>query len=685
MSDLNRPFERGAIVAKEYGPIVAYDFETTNIPALSAFPETDYDRAIATWRSECERWEQIRGTIGQIVPDYVRRSGRWTIAGEFADVPASFLARKAPARSALGDRRDGNLDEIADELGWAPAEVLDWARSRSRPPRKPERDKGIVLTIQPRYVTAFGGDRSSMLSRRLDHYEEVRDVIDDLWKNAENATRFVAFNANRFDLRILLYAALGSRYKVEPFMAKNSALRGAVMSYRNKRVYWLDAIAMLGLQCNLKTFLKIFAPQYEKLTLDFEAGSVFDADNPAHREYAEQDSIALYYALIEAEKVMRSLTGFPLQPTIGALGIRAFCNRMPAKTRVYRVPRKIERVLRDYVARGGFCYARRYRGPLWTYDQNQAYAGAMRSAKLPAGRCYHAREYDHKRPGVYRVSASHRTLQTVPFPMRAIGTGKLVEHYGEGELHTWLTSIEIELLRELGWTIRVHDGFAWSESFSMRAWVNGLEDRRKRFAKDHPVNVAVKAIGCNAYGKTMQQAPEWKFVMSLTQPKGGKIVYDGDAEIPGFWMIPENRLRGRCYERPQIGCFITAHVRCAIYRAAMTDPEHFVKADTDSVAFTRPQPQLPISPFRYGDWKLESDGDEHIVIGKKVYWSIAPDGPGSGKIVCKGLRVRELTRKDFERWYADRIAPVQEQVQLQTWKRDLRPSWKRAERRGTQC
>lgn len=670
MNDINRPLKRGSVKASEYGPIVAYDFETTNIPTVDAFGPNAFASELDEWRWRTDEYHRIRDELHfKIKPE------RWhgKLRGEYDDMPRAFL-------SDAGEP----ADKIADRLGWTADELLDWCRMHPHPPRKPKRREHVyTLSVQPRYFTAYSG--AHLVSRKLTSYADVTELLDELFTLAEPSTRMVAYNANRFDLRIILYAALASKYRIEPFVAKNSQLRGAVMAYRGKKIYWLDAMAMLGVSCTLREFLRIFAPQHEKLTLDFSTGE-FDAHNPDHVRYAEQDSIALYHAMQTAEKTMLGITGMQLQPTIGALGIRAFVDNMPAKAICYRATKNAELAVRKYVMRGGYVFSRRYKGPLWTYDLNQAYAAAMRETALPAGRCARVSAPERGRPGIFAVTVERVPVGSVPFPMRD-REGRFVECYGQ-RLETWLTTIEIECLRRNGWTVDIAYGYSWRESFKMTAWVNGLERRRREFDKTHPVNAAVKAIGCNAYGKTLQQSPDVRFVMSDEQPRCGKhlgqVLYDSDGrEIPGFWIVRDDRLKGRCYERPQLGAFITASVRCKVYDAIMGDEEHFVKADTDSVSFTRPQRSLRLSAWEYGLWKLESDGALHIVIGKKVYWSEAAIGPGSGKVACKGLRIKQLSRTDFERWYAQHEAPTQQQVQLQTWKRAIAPTYARQQRRGT--
>jgi hypothetical protein len=116
-----------------------------------------------------------------------------------------------------------------------------------------------------------------------------------------------------------------------------------------------------------------------------------------------------------------------------------------------------------------------------------------------------------------------------------------------------------------------------------------------------------------------------------------------------------------------------------VWEAALADAEHFIKADTDSVAFTRPQAHLDVHPTRYGAWKLEFANRPFIVIGKKAYASIDMQ-----VIHAKGLHVKNLSLSDFENWLNGE-PPRQEQLQKQGFRKFISggPLFCLQKRRGT--
>lgn len=530
-------------------------------------------------------------------------------------------------------------------------------------------------SVSPRYFTAHGA--GLRVSKRLAYYEDIAGLFDYLWPMLEPRTRLAAWNGNRFDTRIILEALVyhDTRYTIRPFLSKANAIRGCLIKRGRKSVYLLDGMAMLGLQCSLAELLAVFVPELPKLDIGLKRGEQFDADNPEHVKYAERDAEGLYLALTRAEKLMRGITGLPLQVTIGGLGIRAFERRIPRNVRIFANGGGLDTLIREKVMRGGYVVSRKYRGPAWSYDINQAYASAMRECWLPAGKPARTLEFVRGLPGVYRCVISREPLALVPYIVKDYESGQSVEAFGD-ELPTMLCSNEIACLRRHGWKVEVLDGYVWSERFRMRHFVNVLERLRAQHASGTPINLLCKAVGNNAYGKTVEREVRGEYIFAAKPPKNAVAVQRDDLEYESnIWFRTSNADGRRRYHRPHIGAFITAHVRCQLYDAIMTDPEHFIKADTDSVTFSRANAALPIHKTTYGKWKLESDGAEHIVIAKKVYWQ--PD-----KTVAKGLHTRELSREHYERWFHGDV-PSQKQTQLQSWRVALKPTWRVRDRKGT--
>lgn len=518
-------------------------------------------------------------------------------------------------------------------------------------------------TPEPLYLTAFCDEwRASVPIQGLDHlayFLKARFLIEE-----NNRARFVAWNGNHFDVYLVGLALLKSpEYEIRPYLTRSKNLRGMKVTLKGSKLSWefLDGMSMTGQTATLKKFLSVMAPGFGKLEgPDFEREE-FDARNPSHVAYAERDSEGLYRGLMRAQEIVLEHFGVPLQPTIGNCAIRIFQARMPEDVACWEPDFQTAEVIRKQVMRGGFCHIqRKYEGRLWKYDINQAYAAAMREAWLPGGRCFHIKKVSRFATcAIYRVRAENPRPNGIPF--------YYINEQGESRFdaqtisETWITSIEHKQLSREGWKIEVLEGVAWEDAFNMREYVDTLE-RLRTGAPDGPsgaLGTMLKAIGNNSYGKTVEMLDGAEYLLAMDKPEGFHEYQPEEDLLQHVWFRFKEP-QWREYHQPQIGAFITAHVRMEVRRAALAMPEAFIYADTDCVAFDQPV-DLPIDPKRYGYWKEEEKGADYYVITKKVY--ARKDG---SVMHAKGLNIKKLKADDFARWFKGE-SPVQKQVQRQNF------------------
>lgn len=525
-------------------------------------------------------------------------------------------------------------------------------------------------TPRPLYITAFS-DKFSYSGKVSTIQNLAQVLIDNFLLPEHNGWRFIAWNGNRYDVYFIAAAMLHhSDYILRPYLTRTKNLRGLRIMLRNPEgddkkplASWefLDGMSMVGSVKNLDNFLKVFAPDYRKLNAPDWEHEEFDAMNPEHVAYAERDSEGLFYAMKAAQEIISSNFGTGLKPTIGNMGIRIFQSEMPDGVICQKPPYSVLEHIRQYAMRGGYCFCvKKYEGPIWKYDINQAYAAAMRETFLPAGRCYRIKAPSkYAFCGVYRIRATHRK-NIVPFYYRSIETGKSCFGFNDiGE--TWITSIEYTQLLKEGWRVEFLDGYAWESAFQMTAYVNKLENLRIN-APGGPKSAQgemIKAVGNNSYGKTVERLEGMELIMAKEPPQGW-FPYQAEDDLLQHIWFKFGEPQQRDYHQPQIGAFITAHVRMVLRRAIMLNPEGWLYADTDCVAFDSPV-DLPINDRTYGYWKQETDGDEFRIIAKKVYASI-----GAKEKHAKGLNVKRLTDDHFKDWY-NGIVPIQTQVQRQNF------------------
>jgi hypothetical protein len=521
-------------------------------------------------------------------------------------------------------------------------------------------------TPRPLYLTAYG-DEGFFLSQRIRTIDHLGELIRHYFLTEEFiGARYIAWYGNYFDVYFIAAGLLQfPEYIIKPYLTKGNNLRGMRVILRGavpeQSWEFLDGSAMTGIQKKLDKFLETFASDYRKLDAPNWEIEQFDYHNEKHVRYAERDSEGLYYAIKKAQAVVFDNFGLLLQPTIGNLGIKAFQANMPFGVKCSPGGRDLDDIVRKYVMRGGFCYAaKRYAGPIWKYDLNQAYAAAMRDAALPAGRpCMIRRFPDVPVPGIYLIVATAPAGGTlIPFYHRDV---KGLPVFSFGDFEAYLTNIEISQLIAEGYRIKVFTGWWYDSCFSMTDYVNRLEDIRVN-GPGGPKSAQgemIKTIGNNSYGKTVEKLQGLDIVMALECPDGYAPFQDPDNKIQHLWcQFTEPAVRA--YHQPQIGAFITAHVRMLVRRAALQAPEHWLYADTDCVVFDCPV-DLPIDPGKYGYWKQESAGEFFRIITKKVYAN-----EDASEKHAKGLNIKRLTAADFENWFNGE-APIQDQLQRQNF------------------
>ncbi len=512
----------------------------------------------------------------------------------------------------------------------------------------------------PLYFTAYGeGFQTSV--PLFDGVRSLSNILTTQILIDENIrTRFVAWNGNNYDVYFVARALLDDQnYILRPYLTRSKALRGLkVIDAHNKKRYWefLDGISMTGLiGRKLEFFLKTFAPSFQKLDAPHWDTETFDVNNKKHIEYAERDSEGLYHAIKAAQDITLEHIGIPLQPTIGNLGIKAFMRNMPHDIQIWNPPLHVLDIIRKQAMRGGYCHCvKKYHGPIWKYDLNQAYAAAMRDTPLPCGRVHHVIEgVNETQPGIVRLSAKKKNNR-VPFYYR--NPDGSAEFSNDEINDTWITSIEYQQLKAENWKIEIAESYYWDESFDMRDYVYKLETVRINAPDgvNGATGLMMKAIGNNSYGKTVEVLDGLELVMSLEQPEGYSEYMSESDELQFVWFKFVAPLP-REYHQPQIGAMITAYVRMEVRRAALLNPDAWLYADTDCTVFSEPV-ALDINPKLYGYWKEEVTGEIYYILEKKVYCD------ETAKVKhAKGMNVNRLTLADFQSWH-NGIAPRQVQT-----------------------
>lgn len=534
-------------------------------------------------------------------------------------------------------------------------------------------------TPRPLYLTAHAPGVMHYASA-IESMQHLHDIlVSDFLRDDLTGTKFVAWNGNRFDAFFIAAALVrDTRYRLRPYLTRSKALRGLRVTLaedsdtKNARSWeFLDGIAMLGLVgTSLDKFLANFAPDYRKMTgvINFESEE-FDPENPAHCEYAMRDSVGLWHGMARAQSIMLDTFNQPLSVTMGGACIKIFTAHIPKRVTVESLIPDALDITNTFVVRGGYCYcARRYEGPVYKYDLNQAYAAAMRDGPLPCGGVLKSRGIPNTERPCYivKITAVNRANK-IPFYCRTVDErGRVRSVFALHEIpETWVTSTEHRQLLAEGWIVKCTEHYSWARAFDMREFVDRLEVLRinAEGGPSGPIGTMIKATGNHSYGKTLERADPIEYVIAAERPEGFLDYYgDGFSPIEHVYFRFDDDRKAKSHQQPQLGAFITAAVRMTVRRAALLDPESWLYADTDCVIFSSDvTARLDIDPKRYGAWKIEEIGTPYRIIAKKVYAAL-----DLSHTSAKGLNVRKLSADDFAEWYQGN-EPVQEQTQLRNF------------------
>lgn len=554
-----------------------------------------------------------------------------------------------------------------------------------------------VGTPTPLYLTAYHEERGFSLEISIKSMDHLRWILETYFLTDEFiGCKFVAWNANNFDVYFVAAALVSSgEWIMRPYMTGTKTIRGlkvmraGTLEDKDAPAWeFVDGMAQLGLVgVSLEKFLNSFAPEHAKLkgNIDFSKEE-FDPTNQKHCDYAMRDSVGLYHGINYAQRIILERFNQPLRVTMGAVCIRILTANIPEGIRIYKPDPELRQVIRHHVMRGGYCYCvKPYHGKVWKYDINQAYAAAMRDSKLPAGNAFRTIGRLHVAATVFvaRIEA-WKENNSIPFYCRTIVDGKFASVFAKNHISdTWITSIEFNQLKSEGWKINILESWCWETHFNMRDYVDMLERGRMTAegGPSGPIGTTYKNIGNHSYGKTVEEIEPVEYVITKSPPEGFAPHYVATSADPlahVYYRATDPIEKN--YHQPQIGAFITSHVRMVIRRAALIDPDSWLYADTDCVVFSRDVTEsLDIHPSRYGAWKVEDAGTDYKIIAKKVYLN-TENNVGH----AKGLNVKRLTPDDFHQWFAGDV-PTQDQVQRQNFLMVMRGAemYRHQTRRGT--
>jgi hypothetical protein len=336
---------------------------------------------------------------------------------------------------------------------------------------------------------------------------------------------------------------------------------------------------------------------------------------------------------------------------------------LPANQCYWRVAKQVEEFFRCNYYGGRVqinAYDRKYDCLISSFDINSSYPAQMRKG-VPYGQAEQVFEgqYIKGRPGFYSVTVSiPDNLDLPPIPHKNM-QGKL--SFPTGTFKTYLSSLELDYLSEIGGTFISHGGYYFPEGlcYPFAEFVDVCEAKRAEY-KGKPTEGVVKLIQNSLYGKFGTRTEGRKIAIcyddDLPPPGYCPITDEGSPTkeiVPNIYYMPEER--DACYMLPHWSAWITANARLELDRyIRIAGANNVLYVDTDSVKVT-PEGAANIQGAQgcigkvYGQLKHEGDFSDFRVHAPKCYTGYYFGGPDHAKeyYAVKGIP-KKLMQKDVE-------------------------------------
>lgn len=433
----------------------------------------------------------------------------------------------------------------------------------------------------------------------------------------------------------------GEIAEASPVTRDTTTIGWRVTTGRN-RTDLRDAYALLP--SGLKALAASFAPDLPKLDIGLADGVTFDPEDPAHRAYAERDTIALLAVLTRFRAILAEQFGGALPSwSVASTALRAWSLTLRPGERYRPLGDAFVPLVRAGY-RGGIVHV----GSIeWitdaiTLDFNSMYPTAMREGGVPCGVPWRVRSLDRRRPGFYDVTVT--VARETPFTFLG---------YRQGEHHSWptgtfrtvLTSHEIEAGERRGARFEVHGGIVWPRLLHpFTRYVDRIEDLR---AQGGAASTVGKFMGNGLYGKFGSRPVRDEWVLSADRPGPDWTPPPYDAtdadEIEAhrwLWVRTDQPLAAP-YLLPHWAAWITASARLRLLDLAERVGS-VAYADTDSVTAPASAVQAAIDSgsvqigSAFGQVKVERRWSRFRALGPKVAQGVDAD-TGRAVFKAKGI------------------------------------------------
>ena len=476
-----------------------------------------------------------------------------------------------------------------------------------------------------------------------------------------NAPRMRWFAHNlEYDLLFLLREAeqrvvCGEVKSVKLFeRGLNCFYRAEIELPDGEKINFYDSMALFGF--SLKVFLKNFSSVGEKLTLDFES-ETFDIDNPAHIDYALQDTRGLLDAMCNFDKAIYDIFGVHCKGTISSTALAAWevtlndddCFVKPGDAQA-------EFFREGYFGGLVFLTSTEAKTDYVSGDVNSMYPYVMRKFGVPAGVPIGSKQIKPGIPGMYR--AVFTVPDSLPFGCIGYRDNKGI-CWPRGEFESVAFDFEIERAKRWGCQVKILEGCIFPDGyvFPFEKFVDLCELKRAEY-KGQPFEIVVKLIQNSVYGKYGTRTDGREVYMAEEIPDGDGWqpyldCHQGGLPIQSIYQRETER--ETYYMLPHWAAHITARARAELLDAYEAAEGQAVYGDTDSIKVPRETFEAMATAGKirtgkaYGDLKLDAEYQEFRAIAPKVYVYREHDKiSGKGKGIPEKHRTAEFWGAVFQ-------------------------------------
>lgn len=426
------------------------------------------------------------------------------------------------------------------------------------------------------------------------------------WSDGGSLLTFWDGQRSAFHILVRQYAKLWARagWRVQP-LAVGSEIRALIVSRKGCQITLCDAQAMSGTR---DTTLARWCDRW---------GAEPRGDSP--------DVERLWRALDRFQRTLVRTLGVALRPTIGMVAVRAFRACLPNEPYWLRPAALMSALCREGGAyRGGWVYARPYRGQAWRVDANKLYSWSLsrgvpvRSALASTG------GNGAERPGVFccRVEGQADLPVTLPAWHKSEG-GFRKRRAADWQDVTCLSSEEFPGLRSLGLRITPLWGEVHTDWLDTRPFTDRLFALQSDYPRGSAQHQAAKGLGNALVGKLGEnpQRVDLCYAEALPSSEWWPFLTVDNEPVEGLWV--RRRVQPSPHQRIDAATVVTSRARSKVYTWAaewLGTGGQIAHIDTDGLVVTSdPRGIMPLDDSKPGAFRLEVCGGECVVVGPKTY------------------------------------------------------------------